>query len=183
MSKIQLQCTECGAPIERDPCHVRERNYCGRRCMARHQRREGTLIPHSYDHLIGNKHGVGHHPPNEFRKGHVPWTAGTKGLRQSPATEFKPGHKHALEVPAGTIKQRRPGRKPRNYIKLADKQEWMALSRYMWEKAYGPIPDGHFIHHMNEDMLDDRLENLECLSPSDHTQLHARLRRETAGRL
>ena len=37
--------------------------------------------------------------------------------------------------------------------------------RIVWEKAYGPIPDGMHIHHKNGVRDDNRLENLECVTP------------------
>ena len=37
----------------------------------------------------------------------------------------------------------------------------------------GPIPDGHIVHHINENRLDNRPENLEVLAHRDHTRHHA----------
>lgn len=34
------------------------------------------------------------------------------------------------------------------------------------------VPQGHVIHHINEDKLDNRIENLECLSRAEHLILH-----------
>jgi HNH endonuclease/NUMOD3 motif len=46
------------------------------------------------------------------------------------------------------------------------------VHRLIWEEAYGPIPDGYVVHHINGDRLDNRLENLECLSNAEHTSHH-----------
>lgn len=47
------------------------------------------------------------------------------------------------------------------------------LTRFMWEQAYGPIKDGHEIHHINEDPTDDRLSNLVSLPKKEHRTEHA----------
>ena len=45
--------------------------------------------------------------------------------------------------------------------------------RKVWILHNGPIPDGHHIHHKNEDKLDNRIENLELVSGSEHTRNHS----------
>jgi hypothetical protein len=44
------------------------------------------------------------------------------------------------------------------------------MHRYVWQKFNGSIPIGFDIHHINEDKEDNRIENLECLSKSEHTR-------------
>lgn len=44
--------------------------------------------------------------------------------------------------------------------------------RVVWETEVGPIPPGYHIHHVNGIRSDDRLENLMCLSPSEHSAIH-----------
>jgi hypothetical protein len=46
------------------------------------------------------------------------------------------------------------------------------LHRDLWEDVYGPIPPKHHVHHINEDPLDNRLENLACKSGRDHLSDH-----------
>ena len=49
---------------------------------------------------------------------------------------------------------------------------------YIWEQAHGPKPEGCDIHHINGNGRDNRLENLVCLTKSEHKTLHAQLKRE-----
>ena len=41
--------------------------------------------------------------------------------------------------------------------------------RLVWEKAHGPIPEGHIIHHLNGIKNDNRLENLAALPRNAHS--------------
>ena len=43
----------------------------------------------------------------------------------------------------------------------------------LWEKEKYKIPPGYDIHHINENKADNRIENLECISKSDHTKLYS----------
>jgi len=42
----------------------------------------------------------------------------------------------------------------------------------VWEHANGSVPEGFHIHHKNRDTSDNRLVNLECLSPAEHIEEH-----------
>ncbi len=48
------------------------------------------------------------------------------------------------------------------------------VHRLIWEAAHGPIPDGMVIDHINRDKLDNRLENLRCITPR-HNQYNAKV--------
>jgi hypothetical protein len=47
-------------------------------------------------------------------------------------------------------------------------------SRLLYSHFVAPIPKGYHIHHIDGDQTNDRLENLQCLSASDHRKLHKR---------
>lgn len=44
------------------------------------------------------------------------------------------------------------------------------MHRYVWEYHNGKIPLKHDIHHINHDKTDNRLENLELYTKSEHAK-------------
>jgi len=47
------------------------------------------------------------------------------------------------------------------------------LHQDVWEFHNGPIPDGHDIHHVDEDKSNNAISNLEILTCEDHGKLHS----------
>jgi len=45
-------------------------------------------------------------------------------------------------------------------------------SRWAWELANGPIPDGYVIHHIDRDHLNDDITNLQMLERGEHQRKH-----------
>jgi hypothetical protein len=45
-------------------------------------------------------------------------------------------------------------------------------NKYIWEKHNGKVPEGYVVHHINFDILDNRLENLMCMSRTEHNKIH-----------
>src|SRR3990167_95090 len=49
---------------------------------------------------------------------------------------------------------------------------------WIWQTHKGEIPKGFIIHHINHDKGDNRINNLACMSQSEHMKLHQRERKE-----
>ena len=44
--------------------------------------------------------------------------------------------------------------------------------RLVWHENFGEIPEGKVVHHINGNKLDNRIENLELLTRSEHMKKH-----------
>lgn len=53
---------------------------------------------------------------------------------------------------------------------------------YVWNihNPDDPMTRGFIVHHKNEDRIDDRIENLERMTQSEHARLHLAGRRKTS---
>lgn len=57
---------------------------------------------------------------------------------------------------------------------IADKMKGVKrLHEELWIDANGPIPEGHHVHHLDHDPLNNGLDNLECMPGGDHHRYHA----------
>lgn len=48
------------------------------------------------------------------------------------------------------------------------------LHEEIWKAAHGPIPEGHHIHHVDHDPLNNDLSNLACITAAEHVEHHAK---------
>lgn len=60
------------------------------------------------------------------------------------------------------------------YYRATSRTGHISLHRYKYEKEVGKIPDGFDIHHKDENKQNNDINNLECLSKSDHTRLYGK---------
>jgi predicted DNA-binding protein YlxM (UPF0122 family) len=49
----------------------------------------------------------------------------------------------------------------------------LMLHNYNWEKINGKIPKGYEIHHIDLNKLNNNIENLKLVTPSEHTKIHS----------
>lgn len=49
------------------------------------------------------------------------------------------------------------------------KRKHFKVHRLVWEAFNGPIPEGYECNHINEDKTDNRLENLNLMTPKENT--------------
>lgn len=61
----------------------------------------------------------------------------------------------------------------------ANSRGYMYLSRYLMENEIGrSLKKDEVVHHINNDPLDDRIENLKLMGLREHTALHNAFRRK-----
>lgn len=61
---------------------------------------------------------------------------------------------------------------PQRYRKVLVDGRTVSEHRQVWQEAYGTIPPGHVVHHINGDKFDNRLANLQLMTHEAHTSLH-----------
>lgn len=105
-----------------------------------------------------------------FIKGLVPWNTGRKGVRYSPATEFKKGNKPHNTRENGTIKDRLDKRTGRVYKYIKINNEIRLYHRYLWELSNGKIPARHVIIFIDGNNHNCSIENLECISMRENVR-------------
>ncbi len=62
----------------------------------------------------------------------------------------------------------------RKTVGIGEGSKKKLLSRVVYEQAYGPIPDGYDIHHIDEDWSNDVLDNLLAIPHADHVGMRSR---------
>lgn len=58
------------------------------------------------------------------------------------------------------------------YYRATSRSGHISLHRYKYEKEVGKIPIDYDIHHKDGNKQNNELNNLECISKSDHTRLY-----------
>lgn len=58
------------------------------------------------------------------------------------------------------------------YAKTKVRGRTVSLHRFLWEQAYGPIPVGHIVHHIDGDKRNNDLANLQLMTHREHAAHH-----------
>ena len=170
-------CKNCGSVFAFPPYRETTARFCSRKCragwLAQNVAGWGGPGPRAF----GNKYRAGLRPSNAFPSGHIPWNKNRKGIRLSPASEFKPGPRPDQRAEIGAVRIRRPKNKPpRAFVKIEQPNKWKLRAVKVWEDARGSVPRGYVIHHEDRNPLNDDLANLRCLTRAEHALEHARER-------
>ena len=105
-----------------------------------------------------------------FKKGHIPANKGVKGWGANIPNSgrfkanFLPHNtKHNEWVSLRFTK----GGRPNLFIRVAV-SVWIPYAHWVFQSFYGEVPNGKIIRHKNGNNLDNRLENLECISRQEN---------------
>jgi hypothetical protein len=125
----------------------------------------------------------------QFQPGLTPWNKGTHFVAggRSAETRFKPRspEESANYKPIGSLRINADGyleRKVSDDRSRAPARRWIGVHRLVWEKAHGPIPNGHVVVFRNglrttvlEEITEQRLECISRAELQRRNSIHTRL--------
>lgn len=101
--------------------------------------------------------------PNEtsFKKGHVPWSKGTKGVLKPNKTSFKKGN-----IPHNTREMYSERLSKDGYIEIkVGINKWIGKHRYIWEQHHKKeVPKGYAVLFLDGDNRNFEIDNLKIIS-------------------
>ena len=104
----------------------------------------------------------------QFKKGHVTWNKGMKGLKcvktGGEATQFKKGNRPQNYKPVGTELVNTDGYV---VVKIADPRKWRQKHILIWEAANGPVPKGHCLMFADGNPMNVTLDNLMLITRAE----------------
>lgn len=105
-----------------------------------------------------------------FEKNRIPYNKDMKGLRHSPATEFKPGNKPHNTLPVGQERLRSDGY---IWVKIAEPNKWREKHVLLWEYIHGPVPPKHVVIFIDQNPANIAPDNLKLVKRSVLLRLNA----------
>lgn len=94
----------------------------------------------------------------QFKKGHIPWSKGKKGLNfGGKETQFGKGKNHNKYLPIGTEIIDSQGY---TLVKVEDPDIWKRKHYLEYEKYYGEVPDNHLVIFADNDKSNFIQDNL-----------------------
>jgi hypothetical protein len=178
-------CAFCGEPFH---CKRRTQRFCSARCNARNRAQEGTLAPNPrmlpqfsviaslYESGLSCPDIAGRYGVNPssvqsaLERGGVtlrpPWVDAAKKNtgRRGPMNKNFTGERKIYHGYAWLYFPNHPARNKAGYILEHRAIVEESLQRLLEEHEH--------VHHINGDRLDNRRENLQVLSSSEHARLH-----------
>ena len=91
-------------------------------------------------------------------------------------------------LPRGFKMSRKPGGPfaddGSGYLRTYDREgKPCRIHRGCWEAYWGTVPEGHDVHHRDEDRQNNVIENLALMTQAEHAKLHWGIRKEWSGGL
>lgn len=71
--------------------------------------------------------------------------------------------------------------RPDGYIRRVINGQRLLEHVFVWQTHFGKVPEGYQIHHKNGKRADNRIENLEVLTPLEHRRTHSGCYRDDDG--
>lgn len=72
----------------------------------------------------------------------------------------------------------------RGYLLIYIPQKgWKKYHHYIWEKENPPVPKGFVLHHIDEDRFNNKIDNLQIITNSEHGKLHMTEERKEQSRI
>lgn len=115
--------------------------------------------------------GIRNSPATEFKKGHVPRNKGTHPptVGRMAETQFKHGHMPHNHKPVGTERISYG----KIQIKIAEPKSWEWLATLIWQSVHKKaLPEGCIIRFANEDITDYSPENLVAITKAQNAVLN-----------
>lgn len=191
--KLQIQCDFCGKSFERNSSQIKERNYCSRSCLGKANAERYRLQSiKTCDNCGKGFEYYGHHKSRnnhffccaacgyEFRttKVSVPcdW-CGTPVIRKRSEVERNKHNFCDMDCHQDFINFENAGAPNQ---KIAG----MTIYRMMAERKIGrPLTEKEIVHHIDGDHTNNSQDNLQVVSASEHSSIHAaQKRRDDRGR-